>query len=147
MVGVPWYDKGRGLQFATCNLWEPHKNFFEPNCKMLPALPHFEKRIVLAYWALKLMCTQYGLCGPGGLQECKDNFIFWAGWSMFSGRVHKRFCRVAQGLQVTYPQPLCYHGTPSLKRALGYFSVWHWSTIGLGICNNIYKCSLLVCVI
>ena len=47
----------------------------------IPTICLFTKwkwNMYIGFWALKLRCTKYRFCGPGILQECKDDNFFWS---------------------------------------------------------------------
>ena len=97
------------IYFLTISLWEWKS-------KSIACLLSGSEHMYIGLGALKLMCTQYGFCGLGNLQECKANFfmklgragnIFQSGSKMFSLGLLKGCGRG--------PQPLSYNGAPSLK--------------------------------
>ena len=74
----------------------------------------------IGFWALKLVCTQYGLCNP---QECKNNLyyiLFKSGRAdiVFQLGSEKGFMELPKGCWL-WALALSYHGTPSLKSSLG----------------------------
>jgi hypothetical protein len=88
------------IYFLTISLWEWKS-------KSIACLLSGSEHMYIGLGALKLMCTQYGFCGLGNLQECKNNFLFWswAGWATFSNHVHISCYGVAEGLQVMSSNP------------------------------------------
>ena len=109
--------KGNFFNFQVKNIlyWQFHSK------NEIPINYLFTKRkwiyIYIEFWTLKLRCIQYGYCGLGVLQECKDNFFLNSGGrAAFSVRF--------MGLPTDYEwraRPLSYGGTQSLYSSLGAF--------------------------
>ena len=97
----------------------------------------FIMNMYIEFWALKLRCTQYGFCGVGSLEECKNNYS----WSQISiilwSGSRKVLMGLPEGLWVTGPSP--YHiKSPFLRKHVrGCFSVQHRTYA----CQDISKCT------